>query len=204
MSQSPPGFLLGRALALWPGARPGLNADHLAQWSRRQGFRLPARWEGLMAQCSGLNGGAWAAHWPRPVPAGDWAPNALVLLENHGPQIPGTLALDTDPDENGLWCAWWHDAHQLRRVASSWEDLAAVLQLGPQRLEALLAIPAQPAQRLDADALPFSSTLAHWLQSLAPGTPLMGLSEDQQALAHTHPWTRYPLQPWFGVPLEPH
>ena len=204
MTQHPPGFLLGRALAQWPGAAPGMDADRLAQWSRHQAFRLPARWEGLMGQCSGLSHGTWASHWHRPLPAGKWAPNALVLLEKQASPTPGQLVVDTDPDENGLWCAWWHDAHCLRRLASSWEDLAAVLQGGPQGLEAFLARPVLPAQPLSPDTLPFSSTLAHWLQSLAPGQPLMGLTEDQQALAHTHRWTRYPLQPWFGVPLETH
>lgn len=200
MAEHPPGFSLGLALSQWPGAQKGLDTETLQAWQQQQAWQLPARWVGLMGQCAGLDSTTWRSRWSLPVAAGDWAPNALLFLE-HTEQ--GVLALDTDPDEEGQWCAWWKDADRIQRVTSSWEDLAGILEAGPQSLETLLQTLGYPAMALDKSLLPFSTTLHEWLQSLDPAAPLMALTQDHQFLARSHSWIRYPLQPWFGVALEP-
>lgn len=195
------GQALGAALAQWPGALEGLNSpEALETWAQSTGYVLPPRWLSLMAHCQGLEHPFWTAQWANPSPVGPLAPNALALLKHKG---SGILALDTDPDERGHWCAWWLEPLRITRLASSWQSLADLINQGPEAFWHHLQGQNNPPTSFFAHEVPYNTGFHQWCEPMDRSVPIQALEKDGQSL-RLDSWTdRFSTLPWFARRLKP-
>lgn len=195
------GQALGTALARWPGARGGLNSSEaLKSWAQGAGYALPPRWLSLMTHCQGLTHPFWTARWPWPSSVGPFAPNALALLERQG---VGVLAVDTDPDERGHWCAWWLESQRITRVASSWQDLAVLINKGPEALWEHVQGHKEPPTSFFAHHVPYDTGFHQWCEPMDLSVPIQALEKDGQSVMLEGQTERFVALPWFAQRLKP-
>lgn len=191
MTGQGPGARLAQALIQNWGASP-----HSTPHPEPTHILLPHWWKVLLQARPTSGTSAWEGQWHRATPAGEWAPNALILITH----LHGTLAVDLDPDDEGQRPAWWLGGDQLMRVAMDLDDLAGLLTKGVSGLEKLASTPrVQPAAVIEPDDLPFDPITRQWASYWERPRQVWGLLEPGQGLTLTPGWSRHPTRPLVAL-----
>lgn len=160
----------------------------------------PQWWRTLMQGAELPRQSGWVAQWKRAQPAGDWAPNALVVMTH---TRGGTLAVDLDLDDEGNRPAWWLEGNTLIRAAEDLEDLTLALEQGPSHLEKLVSTPPTlDATPIDEADLPFDPISRKWQDSWDREAPTQAWALDRagQGLILAPGWKRHPTLPLVVLP----
>lgn len=187
-----PGAALAHSLARWAVDRPpSTPADPLPT----NGYLLPPAWQALVATAPRIQTRGWQSHFHTPTPLSAWCPSALLLLTHEGAR----LGVDLDPTPTGEWLVWWEDRTHVARLASSWQDLAHLVEKGPESLVDACHRSWEKPMPLEAHPLGDEPQFQTWAsQQALPGQGWY-LSEAGQAIEKDCLITRHPRHPVFWV-----
>lgn len=163
------------------------------------GIILPPWWDLLMHAENIPHPSPWTGLWTKGEPAGPWAPNALTfMMHTNG----GRVAVELDPNDEGMHAAWWVLESHVRLLATSLEGLAEFLDRGPEGLEKLLLEEPDPmrAVKLDDGDLPIDPMTRQWQSQWANPMDVFRLDLPGQGLNLRPGWTRHPGRTLFAQP----